>query len=104
MRSARSRAGGRLPRDRGCDDAGASGVGIAAAATMVARPRAVAAPPGAAYRSPSVLRLRPASAPPLDLAVLLALGLIIVGGIGGSFLYTKIQDQLNTNRRLAVPT
>ena len=34
---------------------------------------------------------------------LLALGLIIAGGIGGYFLYTKIQDQLNANKPVAVP-
>ena len=34
---------------------------------------------------------------------LLALGLIIAGGIGGWFLYTKIQDQLNSNKPVAVP-
>ena len=34
---------------------------------------------------------------------LLALGLIIAGAIGGWFLYTKIQDQLNSNRPVAVP-
>ena len=34
---------------------------------------------------------------------LLALGLIIAGAIGGWFLYTKIQDQLNANKPVAVP-
>ena len=34
---------------------------------------------------------------------LLALGLIIAGAIGGWFLYTKIQDQLNSNKPIAVP-
>ena len=34
---------------------------------------------------------------------LLALGLIIAGAVGGYFLYTKIQDQLNANKPVAVP-
>jgi serine/threonine-protein kinase len=34
---------------------------------------------------------------------LLALGLIIVAGIGGWFLYTKIQDQLDSNKLVSVP-
>ena len=34
---------------------------------------------------------------------LLALGLIIAGAVGGWFLYTKIQDQLNSNKPIAVP-
>ncbi len=82
-----------------------SGVGIAAAQTMVARPRSLAAPPAPpVYRSPS--SYYDYDQPPGGRSIwpwLLALGLIIAGGIGGWFLYTKIQDQLNTNRPVAVP-
>jgi eukaryotic-like serine/threonine-protein kinase len=82
-----------------------SGAGIAAAQTMVARPRAVAAPPAPpAYRSPTPYY--DYDEPPRGRSIwpwLLALGLIIAGAVGGWFLYTKIQDQLNTNRPVAVP-
>ncbi len=82
-----------------------AGVGIASAQTMVTRPRAVAAPPAPpAYRSPTPYY--DYDEPPRGRSIwpwLLALGLIIAGAIGGFFLYTKIQDQLNTNRPVAVP-
>jgi serine/threonine-protein kinase len=75
-----------------------------AAATMVQRPRTAIAPPPA----PPVYR--PAGSyyeePPPGRSIwpwLLALGLIIAGAIGGWFLYTKIQDQLNSNKPVAVP-
>jgi eukaryotic-like serine/threonine-protein kinase len=79
-----------------------SGAGIAAAQTMVTRPRGVAPPAPPPYR--------PASSyyeePPRGRSIwpwLIALGLIIAGGIGGWFLYTKIQDQLDANKPVAVP-
>jgi serine/threonine-protein kinase len=82
-----------------------SGVGIPAAQTMVTRPRALAAPPAPpAYRAPTPYY--DYDEPPRGRSIwpwLLALGLIIAGAIGGWFLYTKIQDQLNTNRPVAVP-
>ena len=82
-----------------------SGVGIAAAQTVVTRPRAVASPPAPpAYRAPTPYY--DYEEPPRGRSVwpwLLALGLIIAGGIGGWVLYTKIQDQLNANKPIAVP-
>jgi eukaryotic-like serine/threonine-protein kinase len=82
-----------------------SGVGIPAAQTMVTRPRAVAAPPAPpASRSPTPYY--DYDEPPRGRSIwpwLLALGLIIAGAVGGWFLYTKIQDQLDTNRPVAVP-
>ena len=81
-----------------------SGAGIASAATMVQRPRTSVAPP------PAPPAYRPAGSyyeePPPGRSIwpwLLALGLIIAGAIGGWFLYTKIQDQLNSNKPVAVP-
>jgi len=82
-----------------------SGAGINAAQTMVSRPRAVAAPPAPpAYRTPTPYYEY--EEPPRGHSIwpwLLAIGLIIAGAIGGWFLYMKIQDQLNTNRPVAVP-
>jgi len=81
-----------------------SGAGVASAATMVQRPRTSVAPP------PAPPAYRPAGSyyeePPPGRSIwpwLLALGLIIAGAIGGWFLYTKIQDQLNSNKPVAVP-
>ena len=72
---------------------------------MVTRPRAVAPPPAPpAYRSPAPYY--DYEEPPRGRSLwpwLLALGLIIAGAIGGWFLYTKIQDQLNNNKPVAVP-
>ena len=82
-----------------------SGAGISAAQTMVPRPRAVAAPPAPpVYRAPTPYydyeeRPRGRAVWPW----LLALGLIVAGAAGGWFLYTKIQDQLNSNKPVAVP-
>jgi serine/threonine-protein kinase len=82
-----------------------SGAGISAAQTMVARPRAVAAPPAPpVYRAPTPYydyeeRPRGRAVWPW----LLALALIVAGAAGGWFLYMKIQDQLNTNQPVAVP-
>jgi serine/threonine-protein kinase len=82
-----------------------AGVGTGAGETMITRPRAVAPPPAPPayrpargyydYEEPS----RGRSIWPW----LLALGLIVAGAAGGYFLYEKIQDQLNSNKPVAVP-
>jgi serine/threonine-protein kinase len=82
-----------------------SGAGIASAQTMIQRPRTTVAPPPAppAYRSPGYYDYEE---PPRGRSFwpwLIALGLIVAGGIGGWFLYTKIQDQLSENTPVAVP-
>ncbi len=79
-----------------------AGAGVTAAQTMITRPRAVSPPAPPPYRPPSSYyeeSPRGRSFWPW----LIALGLIIAGGIGGWFLYTKIQDQLNANKPVAVP-
>jgi serine/threonine-protein kinase len=83
-----------------------SGVGAATtAATMVTRPRAVAPPPAPPiYRAPG--SYYDYEEPPRGRSIwpwLLALGLILGGGVGGWFLYERIQDQLESNRPVAVP-
>jgi eukaryotic-like serine/threonine-protein kinase len=82
-----------------------SGAGAATAATMVTRPRSVAPPPAPpVYRPPGAYYNY--EEPPRGRSFwpwLLALGLIIAGGIGGWFLYTKIQQQLDSSRPVAVP-
>jgi serine/threonine-protein kinase len=82
-----------------------AGVGATSAQTMVTRPRAVAPPPAPpSYRSPSPYY--DYEEPPRGRSIwpwLLALGLILAGAIGGWFLYTKIQQQLDNNRPVAVP-
>jgi eukaryotic-like serine/threonine-protein kinase len=79
-----------------------SGAGATTAQTMITRPRAVAPPP--AYRTPGPYY--DYEEPPRGRSIwpwLLALGLIIAGGIGGWFLYAKIQQQLDNSRPVAVP-
>jgi serine/threonine-protein kinase len=80
-----------------------AGAGVASAAqTMVTRPRSVAPPAPPVYRAPGSYY----EEPPPGRSIwpwLIALGLIIAGGLGGWFLYTKIQDQLNKNKPVAVP-
>jgi serine/threonine-protein kinase len=82
-----------------------AGVGASTAATMVTRPRAVAPPPAPPiYRPPTPYY--DYEEPPRGRSIwpwLLALGLIIAGGIGGWFLYTKVQQQLDNSRPVAVP-
>src|SRR5437868_3490590 len=79
-----------------------AGAGISTAQTMVTRPRAVAPPAPPAYRAPGSYYEEPP--PPRSIwPWLLALGLIIAGGLGGWLLYTKIQDQLKQNKPIAVP-
>jgi len=81
-----------------------SGAGISTAQTMIQRPRTGVTPPAPpVYRQPGYYDYEE---PPRGRSVwpwLIALGLIIAGGIGGWFLYTKIQDQLNSNKPVAVP-
>jgi serine/threonine-protein kinase len=79
-----------------------AGSGISSAQTMVQRPRAVAPPAPPVYRAPSPYYEEPQPGRSIW-PWLLALGLIIAGGIGGWFLYTKIQDQINSNKPIAVP-
>jgi serine/threonine-protein kinase len=82
-----------------------SGAGAAGAQTIVQRPsRAVTPPAPPVYRTPTPFY--DYEEPPPGRSVwpwLLALGLIIAGGIGGWFLYTKIQDQLNNNKLVSIP-
>ncbi|MFL5955584.1 MAG: Stk1 family PASTA domain-containing Ser/Thr kinase [Gaiellaceae bacterium] len=82
-----------------------AGAGVGTAATMVTRPLAVAPPPAPpAYRTPTPYY--DYEEPPRGRSLwpwLLALGLIIAGGIGGWFLYTKVQEQLDNSRPVAVP-
>jgi eukaryotic-like serine/threonine-protein kinase len=81
-----------------------SGAGVSAAQTMVTRPRAVAPPAPPAYRPPTPYY--DYEEPPPGRSVwpwLLAIGLIIAAGVGGWFLYMKVQDQLNANKPIAVP-
>ncbi len=83
-----------------------SGAGVSSAQTMIQRPRSAVAPPPVppAYRRPNAYY--DYEEPPRGRSVwpwLLALGLIIAGAIGGWFLYTKIQDQLNSNKPISVP-
>ncbi len=80
-----------------------AGAGISSSAqTMIQRPRAVAPPAPPVYRSPSPYYEEPQPGRSIW-PWLLALGLIIAGGVGGWFLYTKIQDQINSNKPIAVP-
>jgi eukaryotic-like serine/threonine-protein kinase len=79
-----------------------AGAGIASAQTIVQRPTQGVAPP--AYRPPA--SFYDYEEPPPGRSIwpwLLALGLVVAAGIGGWFLYTKIQDQLNDNKLVSVP-
>jgi serine/threonine-protein kinase len=79
-----------------------AGAGIAAAQTMVTRPRAVSPPAPPVYRAPGSYY----EEPPPGRSIwpwLIAIGLIVAAGLGGWVLYMKIQDQLNKNKPVAVP-
>jgi serine/threonine-protein kinase len=82
-----------------------AGAGVSNAATIVTRPRAVAPPPAPpVYRPPLPYYSYEEPAPRRSIwPWLLALGLIVLGAIGGWLLYTKIQQQLNKNTPIAVP-
>jgi len=82
-----------------------AGAGVSTASTMVTRPRAVAPPPAPpAYRRPLPYYDYEEPAPRRSLwPWLLALGLIVLGGIGGWLLYTRIQNQLDKNTPVSVP-
>jgi serine/threonine-protein kinase len=82
-----------------------AGAGVAASQTMVTKPRPVATPPiPPAYRPPTPYY--DYEEPPGRRSLLpwlLALLLIVAAAAGGWFLYTKIQDQLNDSKPVAVP-
>jgi serine/threonine-protein kinase len=82
-----------------------AGAGATSASTMVTRPRAVAPPPAPpAYRPPLPYYDYEEPAPGRSLwPWLLALGLIVLGAVGGWLLYTRIQHQLSNNTPVAVP-
>jgi serine/threonine-protein kinase len=82
-----------------------AGTGVSTSQTVVTRPRTVATPPiPPPYRAPTPYYdyeepVRSRSVLPW----LLALLLVIAAAVGGWFLYTKIQNQLNQNKPVAVP-
>ncbi len=82
-----------------------AGAGVAASQTMVTKPGPVATPPiPPAYRPPTPYY--DYEEPPGRRSLLpwlLALLLIVAAAAGGWFLYTKIQDQLNDSKPVAVP-
>src|SRR5579862_3171171 len=82
-----------------------AGAGVSNAATIVTRPRAVAPPPAPpAYRPPLPYYSYEEPAPRRSIwPWLLALGLVVLGAIGGWLLYKKIQHQLSSNTPVAVP-
>jgi beta-lactam-binding protein with PASTA domain len=82
-----------------------AGAGAASAKTMVQRrPTTVTAPAPPIYRPPTPYYDYEEPPPGRSLwPWLLALALIVAAGIGGFFLYSKIQDQLNSNKLVAVP-
>ena len=82
-----------------------AGAGVAASQTMVTKPRPVATPPiPPAYRPPTPYYDYEEQPPRRSLLPwLLALLLILAAAAGGWFLYTKVQDQLNDSKPVAVP-
>jgi serine/threonine-protein kinase len=81
-----------------------AGSGIAAAPTIVSRPRAVAPPAPPPYRPPTPYY--DYEEPPPSRRIwpwLLALLAVLVLGVAGFLLYNQIQDQLNANKPVAVP-
>jgi eukaryotic-like serine/threonine-protein kinase len=82
-----------------------AGAGVTASQTMVTKPRPVATPPiPPAYRPPTPyydFEEQPARRSLLPW--LLALLLIVAAAAGGWFLYSKVQDQLNDSKPVAVP-
>ncbi len=82
-----------------------SGAGETASQTLVTRPRTLATPPiPPAYRTPGpYYDYEDAPARRSFLPWLLAALLVVAAAAGGWFLYTKIQDQLNDSKPVAVP-
>jgi beta-lactam-binding protein with PASTA domain len=81
-----------------------SGAGATAAATMVTRPRTVTPPAPPAYRPPTAYY--DYEEPPPSRRIwpwLLVLLALVAAGVGGWFLYDRIQDELTANRPVAVP-
>ena len=80
-----------------------SGAGETASQTLVTRPRTLATPPiPPAYRTP-YYDYEDTPARRSFLPWLLAALLVVAAAAGGWFLYTKIQDQLNDSKPVAVP-
>jgi serine/threonine-protein kinase len=81
-----------------------AGAGVTASQTMVTKPRAVATPPiPPAYRPLTPYDYEEPPARRSILPWLLALLLIVAAAAGAWFLYTKVQDQLNDSKAVAVP-
>src|SRR5215210_7209165 len=81
-----------------------SGAGATATATMVTRPRVVTPPAPPAYRPPT--SYYDYEEPPPSRRIwpwLLVLLALVAAGVGGWFLYDRIQDELTANRPVAVP-
>src|SRR4051794_4729125 len=81
-----------------------SGAGVAAAPTMVTRPRLVTPPPAPpAYRSPGYYDYE--EPPPSRRIWPWLLGALAIGvlAVAGYLLYDQVQDQLNANKPVAVP-
>ena len=79
-----------------------AGAGSQTAHTMVQRPRG-ATPVPPAYRAPAPYEYQETATKRSLWPWLAALVLIVAAAGGGYFLYEKIQDQLNSNKVIAVP-
>ena len=79
-----------------------AGTGGETAHTMVQRPRALTPVPPA-YRAPAPYEYQETAKKRSLWPWLVALIVIVSAGGGGYFLYEKVQDQLNSNKVIAVP-
>jgi serine/threonine-protein kinase len=79
-----------------------SGAGATSAMTMVQRPRG-SGPVPPAYRPAASYEYNDTSPKRTAWPWVVALIVLVVAGGGGYFLYEKIQDQLNSNKVIAVP-